>query len=784
MTEAPVTVATPTQRAVVSLPVRARRLAGTLRRQRQLDPFIWLGVLWCLTAFGLPRLLSRDASELTLSAAIGLFFVSLLVRIVTIAVKVRDRRPAMLLLGAGICLWGAGSAMLNAADAVTTLTFPSPGEGLFLASYVGLACFILMDVPRRSVPTVSAWLEASVVCGATACLAALLILTPLSLAFAGEGVPLLLAVLYPLIDLALAILLLAQVLLHQRDRDGRTLALVAGFLTLAAADCSFLLTLSSGTYVFNVTLNLMYGLSFALLVSAAVTRPSEAGTATQSRPRARILVLAAGVALAALVAAPDGQIGLIVTVAAVLTLASAGGRLAVALREAQGAAEALRLSRTDELTGLPNRRAVLQDLDEDLRSKGPLTLLLLDLDGFKDINDSMGHSIGDVVLVLVADRLNSRLGHRLGVARLGGDEFALVLRADDEIAAVELGNEVGRIISEPMHVDGLRLCVTASIGIAVSSDEDAEAIDLLRRADVAMYEAKSARVGTLLYDISQDDFSRQRLRRTEELRQAIHGGELAMWYQPQVDAATQEVLAVEALVRWQHPDEGLLTPAAFLPDARRNGLMPALSVEVVRQVVTAARRWIDEGFEFRVALNCAPPEILGGVVLPYLFDQIAEADLPIDSLLIEVTEDSFIADPARARERLLELRDMYVQSAIDDYGTGFSSLAYLRDLPVRELKMDRSFIATLLTDPSSRVIVDTTTKMAHSLGLRLVAEGVEDAATAAALVQMDIDILQGYHIAPPMPAASVGPWVRQWEATLSDEPAPHPIALPQARDAG
>jgi len=761
---------TPRLRALVT---RARPTLDALGGRRLGGPFGLLAALFVLYVVVLPPLVGTDATVLASAVAIAVFFVALVLLLVREAVRTPDRRAALLLLAAGVCSWGAGSAMLNSTGNVTSVAFPSPGEALFLASYVGIAGFLLMEVPRRGVPTSTVWLEAAVICGATACLAAFVVLTPLAAAFERGGVPLLLALLYPMIDLVLAILVLAQVLLRQRERSGGTAALVVGFLLLAAADSSFLLTLSTGTYVFSVTLGLVYGVSFALLASAALTRPV-AVASTHERLRARTLVLAAAVAMTALVLSPSGVVGWCVTITAVLTLASAGGRLAVALHEAQGAAEALRLSRTDELTGLSNRRAVLQDLDRLLTGDDALTLMLLDLDGFKDINDSLGHGIGDRVLVLVADRLRGRVGHRLDVARLGGDEFALVVHRDDEVEVLELGHEVCAVLDDPVRVEGLELDISASIGIAVRTEDDTVSVDLLRRADVAMYEAKSSRAGAVLYDASQDDFTRHRLRRTEQLRRGIRGGELAMWYQPQVDAATQEVIAVEALVRWQHPTEGLLTPAAFLPEARRHGLMPALSIEVIRQVVRDARRWVDEGFAFRVALNCAPPEILGGVVVPHLFAAIADAHLPVDALIIEVTEDSFIADPARARERLLELRDMHVQSAIDDYGTGFSSLAYLRDLPVRELKMDRSFICTLLDDPSSRVIVETTTTMAHSLGLRLVAEGVEDAATAAALIAMDVDVLQGYHIAPPMPAASVGPWVRQWHAAPGWDPSSSP----------
>jgi EAL domain-containing protein (putative c-di-GMP-specific phosphodiesterase class I) len=191
-------------------------------------------------------------------------------------------------------------------------------------------------------------------------------------------------------------------------------------------------------------------------------------------------------------------------------------------------------------------------------------------------------------------------------------------------------------------------------------------------------------------------------------------------------------------------------------------MMNELSVEVMRAVVADARGWVRQGFSFRIAMNCAPPELLGGVLLPRLYETLAATPLPPDTLVLEVTEDSFMSDPARAREQLLELRAHHVQAAIDDYGSGFSSLAYLRDLPVQELKLDRSFISTMLNDRRSWVIVDATRQMGHALGLRIVAEGVEDAATAAALVAMDVDVLQGYHLARPMPAGEVAGWVRAW----------------------
>lgn len=756
-------------------------VVATMRRDYVLDAFALMVAVGIFHLTVLQGSVSAGVSNAVFTVAVTAYFLTLVTRNVLTAARTPDRRAALLLLTAGLCLWAVGSATLTA-QGVSEIAFPAPGEWFFLASYGGIAAFLLMEVPRRGAPTRTVWLEAAVVCAATACLSALLAI-PVGRALESGPVAVnthvVLAVLYPLIDGVLVVLVVGQVLLGQRAWGARTAVLAGGLVLLGAADSSFLLTLSEGTYESAPGLKLAYGLSFALVVGAALVRPPEVQTARTENNRSRVLIAAAAVAMAALVLRPgDNALGAAVTLAGVSTLAAAGWRLVLALREARGAAEALRLSRTDELTGLPNRRAVLQDLERARPDGAPLSLLLLDLDGFKDINDSMGHAVGDRVLVQLADRLRSRLGHQLSISRLGGDEFALVARNDDPLEMTAIGRNVCAVLAEPIIVDGLELTISASVGIAIRGGSVVAASDLLRRADVAMYEAKANRTGAVLYEAAHDNYTRARLRRNEELRRAIREGELSMWYQPQIDAATQQVVAIEALVRWQHPTEGLLTPAAFLPEARRHGLMPALSVDVSQQVVGQARQWLDEGFNFRVALNCAPPEILGGPVLAWLYQAMSAARLPAHTLLIEVTEDSFLHDPDRARELLFELQDMGVQTAIDDYGTGFSSLSYLRDLPVRELKMDRSFISTMLSDTGSRVIVDTTTKMAHALGLRLVAEGVEDAATAAALVAMDVDLLQGYHFAPPMPAASVGPWVRQWSAASS----PAALLLPRAGD--
>ena len=249
------------------------------------------------------------------------------------------------------------------------------------------------------------------------------------------------------------------------------------------------------------------------------------------------------------------------------------------------------------------------------------------------------------------------------------------------------------------------------------------------------------------------------------------------WYQPQVDAATWEIVGVEALARWDDPDHGVQTPGAFLPTARRAGLMPALTDAVLRQAVHDARGWTAEGRDWHVAVNIAPPELLGGTVVPAVLDLMQES--PGLPLVVEVTEESFLADPARAREAVAELDSHGVEVSVDDYGTGFSSLAYLRDLDVAELKVDRTFVAAMEHDDRrARLIVSSTVQMAHALGLRVVAEGVETASVAADLVAEGVDVVQGYHVAPPMPRAVLEAWVRDWEAS---HPASEDLRQPRPR---
>jgi diguanylate cyclase (GGDEF)-like protein len=710
-------------------------------------------------------LVSKRAPQLAqtvLTISLAAFFLLLTTRLVLATRAQPERRSALVLLTAAVVLFAAGSSVLNGSGNPDLTQFPTPGEWLFLASYLAMAGYLLLDTSRRASAASATWLETAVICGGTACLAGAGVLAVAARHVGGGGLPLLLALLYPLIDIVLGLLVVAQIALRTRGPIVRSGGLLAGFGLLAVADSGFLLHLSTGTYDYSILSVDLWGAAFVLIVGNACRVRTEADLVIAKTRGHSPLVVAAGMAAAVVLAfEPEGTIRTYLLVPALATLAAAGARLVLAVRSANRAADAIVLARSDDLTSLPNRRAVIARLDSDLATIAPVGLMILDLNGFKDINDTLGHGAGDAVLCEIAERMRARLPSDIMIARLGGDEFAVIAQTENEIELMEIAQEILIALRSQLVVDGIALSTDASIGITTRQAHDVQSTELLRRADVAMYEAKEQRAGVVVYDPDTDDFSRERLRLGDELRRAIAERQLVLWYQPQIDATTRSVCGLEALVRWKHPMYGLMSPAEFLPAARRAGLMQAMSEEIGRIAVANLVQWRTLGVNVRVAINCAPPELMSEIFIPRLSDMLADAGLSAASVVIEVTEDSFLAEPERARTVLLDVRARGFQISIDDYGTGFSSLSYLRDLPIQELKIDRSFVAAMHSDERSRMIVASTFQMAHALGLRTVAEGVEDAATCADLVALGVDVLQGYHLARPVPPEQVVPFARQ-----------------------
>jgi diguanylate cyclase (GGDEF)-like protein len=418
----------------------------------------------------------------------------------------------------------------------------------------------------------------------------------------------------------------------------------------------------------------------------------------------------------------------------------------------------------DGLTGLPNRTMFRTRLGEDLakiKSGDRAALLLIDLDGFKEVNDTLGHATGDRLLQILGPRLLQLVRGEDVMARLGGDEFvAYVAHIDDEAATVDVAERIREAVSEPFDLDGVSLFIEASVGIAVYPDDGTTVGTLLRHADVAMYLAKQDRAGWARWSQERDVHSLSRLTVLSELRDAIHGEELVLHYQAKSEPTTGTVCGVEALVRWHHPERGLLYPVDFLALAERSGLIVDLTDRVLEDGVTQALRWEADGLRMPVAANLSVRNLDD----PHLPERIAgllsHLGARPDSLSLELTESMVMADPAGALRVLTPLSEMGVHISIDDFGTGYSSLAYLTQLPISEIKIDRSFMERILVSTNDAIVVRSTIDLAHDLGLTVVAEGVESEAVLAMLAGFGCDLVQGYFVQRPVPEAEFTTWFR------------------------
>jgi diguanylate cyclase (GGDEF)-like protein len=439
-------------------------------------------------------------------------------------------------------------------------------------------------------------------------------------------------------------------------------------------------------------------------------------------------------------------------------------RLLVNVRDLSELAVSRREALTDELTSLPNRRAVLRRIEHLCATGTPFALGLVDLDKFKEVNDGLGHAAGDDLLRMIARRLEQTVPAGTLVGRLGGDEFAVIA----PLTATATGEASGRLgtglverFAVPFQVAGLELHADLSIGLTVHEPgghlPDGCATLLLRRADAALYDAKRTGASAVAWDAGRHVDTSGRLALVEELRAGMARGELVLHYQPQVAVRTGDVVGVEALVRWQHPTRGLLPPADFLPAAELHGLMGALTETVLVQAVTQAAAWRQEGRDLRVSVNLSVSNLLDRALPGRVAELLAAQGLPASSLVLEVTETVLMSDPESSLAVLDAIAALGIAVSIDDFGTGYASLSYLRQLPVTELKLDRSFTQDLLTDSRTDAIVSGTIDMAHRLGLRVVAEGVEQLATLQRLEALGCDESQGYLHSRPVPAAALTP---------------------------
>ena len=700
---------------------------------------------------------------------------------VAAARRVRTERVAWAALAASLTLAAVGNA-LRVLSAGLQGNEPSSA----LSHVVSLAAYLVLYVPifvliraRVSRFHPSMWLDGVV--GALGALSAgvAFVLGPYLDPGPGEIPVAAVDLVAPALTVLLIAVLMAVGSILGARVDRTVLLLGLGLCFICASDIVLFALKVQGTYVDGGPLEL--GWLVCVVLSAAAAEGAAAGPPPVDRGNGsrigwRLLAVPLVCIGASLVVLSPGWSEPVPAVPAWLAIGCilAGiGRIAVTFHEVRGFNQVKREARTDELTGLPNRRELLERAQRVVASatpQHPAALLLLDLDGFKEVNDSLGHAAGDDLLREIGPRLHDSLRAGDVLARLGGDEFAVLLPAADIQDARALADRLHERLLLPFTVAGVRLHVGVSIGVATTPTPGTTVEELLHCADVAMYAAKCAREGVHVYvpDPITGSTGSDRLHTMEQLRSALAGEELAVFLQPQMDLRDGSIVGAEALVRWNHPTQGLLSPGDLLPVAEQAELMRPLTDRVLELALAAADRWWPAR-KVPVSVNLSAADVADLDLPDKVRAALSRHGLPAQALTVELVEDTLMSDHERGRTVLAALRRMGVRTSIDDYGTGYSSLAYLRHLPADELKLDRSLIADVDRDPRAAAIVEHTVALAHALRLSLVAEGVETLATSATLARLGCDVAQGYAIAHPMTVDDFLRWLAAADSGLVDE---------------
>ena len=424
------------------------------------------------------------------------------------------------------------------------------------------------------------------------------------------------------------------------------------------------------------------------------------------------------------------------------------------------------LAYRDTLTGLPNRALFSDRLQQAIalssRRGQPLTVVMMDLDRFKVVNDSLGHQGGDLLLVEVARRLESVIRRQSDtLARMGGDEFAVLLPTDEAGDVMAVVRALQACLLPPVTIEGHLVDAHASFGIATFPEHGGDMITLLRHVDSAMYLAKRHNTGFAVYDPQYDEDSRERLSLMSELRQAVERDELVLYYQPKIDLARPGTLHVEALVRWIHATRGFVSPDQFIPFAEQTGYISVITEWVLRNALDQLKRWRGAGLDIHVSINISTRDLMNPQFPAVLAKLLRLHDCDARWIVLEVTETSLLDDPGHAQQNVDALHAQGCRISIDDFGTGYSSLAYLKRLRVDELKIDKSFVIGMAADPGDAVIIQSTIDLGHNMGLKVVAEGVETEAALRQLQAMGCDLAQGFLMSRPLDAAAVTRWMSE-----------------------
>ena len=677
-------------------------------------------------------------------------------------VLVREERLAWSLIGAGALAWAIGDIYWwLALSGRTEVPVPSIADAFYLAFYpllyAGLVLLLRARVRRFHA---SQWLDGLAAALIVAAVGVAALMPPILAANAASdasGVATNLA--YPLGDLLVLGLVIALAGL-MGWRPGRAVGLLAfGCITFTLADSVYLFEVAAGTYTEGGLFDLFWPLGMVCMGLAAWQPVSR--TQVVRLEGWSVMILPGAVAL--------GAIALLVhdhyTPAAEYSIWLAAAALLVCMaRAGLTFRENISQAVTDALTGLPNRRLFHDRVEQAVlrarRQGDRVAVMIVDIDRFKEVNDTLGHHSGDLMLQEIARRLKAAVRSSDTVARLGGDEFAVLLPSVPDAAAAErVAALLGQAIAAPILIDGLSLENEASIGITLFPDDGDDLVGLLQRADVAMYTAKSDSLAHSLYGSERDEYSPERLALVGELRRAIEQDELVLHHQPKIDLASGEVVGVESLVRWQHPERGLLGPGEFIPVAEHTSLIRPLTLHVVDRALGQCRTWENRGHTLSVAVNISARNLLDAEFPASVAASLARWDMDPGRLELEITETALMENHVRAVEMLHELAALGVVLAIDDFGVGYSSLSYLKGLPIKVLKIDRSFVTAMCSDAADAMIVRSTVDLGRNLGLKVVAEGIEDEEALDALRSLGCGLGQGFHISPPLPAEDLRAWL-------------------------
>ncbi|MDQ2716925.1 MAG: bifunctional diguanylate cyclase/phosphodiesterase [Chloroflexota bacterium] len=704
----------------------------------------------------------------------------------------RLRGGAVLFLGLGILAFVLGQALWSYYEVIAhQFPFPSSADIAYLTAYPLLLLGILL-LPVRHLPRVS---RARLAVDGLMMMTAIItfswyfVLGPTLLQGSDSLVAKVVGTAYPCFDL---LLLFCVLMLLARNEDRRMrpalLLLSLGLVVIVLVDSIFDYQNLHNSYVSGSLISPLWSLGYQciglgafVLQRVAKTLPSAAGLPARSLSRTLlpyVFMPALGLLVFYAWRTPtDAAIRLGVYIGAAVLIGLLLVRQVIALRELHAlytnntalasANVQLEIQAThDALTGLPNRSLLWSRLDQAMllahTDDIPAALLLLDLDRFKEVNDTLGHQVGDVLLQQIGPRLERCLRSTDLVARLGGDEFAIVLPATEAISAVQMAYMLLDALDAPFLIEEHALDIGGSIGVALTPQHGCDATTLLRCADVAMYAAKRSQSGQVLYTSEIDHYTPQKLAMVGALRQAIAGNELVLYYQPKIALAQGRMVGVEALVRWHHPVHGLIPPDEFIPLAERTGLIAPLTRWVLEHAIYQCRDWEQAGLPLQVAVNLSTRTLYDPQLLFLVTDLLQAAGVAPGRLMLEITEGTLMDDPERVRAVLERLRDIGVQIAIDDFGTGYSSLGYLKGLPIDEIKIDKTFVLGLGLDAEAAdvAIVQAVVAMARPLGCVVVAEGVESEETGKVLQELGCDLAQGYYFSRPVPAAALEQWTR------------------------